>query len=65
MLDGFIIEELLERQRQEERLRIQPQLERPGPYPYGEPIPRRAPEPDRRVDDDDGGWDNGVLIIDM
>ena len=62
MLESIIIEELLEQERPSERLRIRPHLERQRPYPYGEPIERRPPEPEQTRDED---WDNGVIYIDM
>jgi len=65
MLDAFIIEEIMRRERLDER--HQPRLERPGAYPMPYPPEAEMPDPNARrgYDDDDDDRSNGVIIMDM
>ena len=63
MLEHYIIEELLNQERQKDVYRPQPRLERPRPY--GHPLERPYEESERHREIDEDGRENGVIIIDM
>lgn len=66
MLEAFIIDELLEKERRDNLYRPRPHLERPDSHPWGQPVEQPERESGWRRDEDrDDGREDGVIILDM